>query len=126
MSQRMRDLRKKIINVKLRSPNKTHQEIADECWVKLKTVKDTLNASPYLKMTEEERKNDVALRAYHEIIDDITDITRDQIKKFKESKEEFRTSELKDLSAIAKDTLERQNLLEGKPTENQNITINFN
>jgi hypothetical protein len=33
---------------------------------------------------------------------------------------------LKDLSAIAKDTLERQNLLEWKPTENQNITINFN
>ena len=29
MSQKMRDLRKKIINVKLRSPNKTHQEIAD-------------------------------------------------------------------------------------------------
>jgi hypothetical protein len=63
-------------------------------------------------MTEEERKNDVALKAYHDIINDITDITRDQIKKFKESKEEFRTSELKDLSAIAKDTLERQNLLE--------------
>ena len=77
-------------------------------------------------MTEEERKNDVALKAYHDIINDITDITRDQIKKFKESKEEFRTSELKDLSAIAKDTLERQNLLEWKPTENQNITINFN
>ena len=126
MSQKMRDLRKKIINVKLRSPNKTHQEIADECWAKLKTVKDTLSASPYLKMTEEERKNDVALKAYHDIINDITDITRDQIKKFKESKEEFRTSELKDLSAIAKDTLERQNLLEWKPTENQNITINFN
>lgn len=126
MSQKMRDLRKKIINVKLRSPNKTCQEIADECWAKLKTVKDTLNASPYLKMTEEERKNDVALKAYHEIINDITDITRDQIKKYKEGKEEFRTSELKDLSAIAKDTLERQNLLEWKPTENQNITINFN
>lgn len=126
MSQKMRDLRKKIINVKLRSPNKTHQEIADECWVKLKTVKDTLVGSPYLKMTEEERKNDVALRAYHEIIEDITDITRDQIKKYKEAKWEFRTSELKDLSAIAKDTLERQNLLEWKPTENQNITINFN
>lgn len=126
MSQKMRDLRKKIINVKLRSPNKTHQEIADECWVKLKTVKDTLVASPYLKMTEEERKNDVALKAYHDIINDITDITRDQIKKFKEAEVEFRTSELKDLSAIAKDTLERQNLLEWKPTENQNITINFN
>ena len=125
MSQKMRDLRKKIINVKLRSPNKTQQEIADECWVKIKTVKDTLNASPYLKMTEEERKNDVALKAYHDIIEDITDITRDQIKKFKEAKEEFRTSELKDLSAIAKDTLERQNLLEWKPTENHNITINF-
>jgi hypothetical protein len=63
-------------------------------------------------MTEEERKNDVALKAYHDIINDITDITRDQIRKFKEGKEEFRTSELKDLSAIAKDTLERQNLLE--------------
>jgi hypothetical protein len=63
-------------------------------------------------MTEEERKSDVALKAYHDIIEDITDITRDQIKKFKEAKEEFRTSELKDLSAIAKDTLERQNLLE--------------
>ena len=125
MSQKMRDLRKKIINVKLRSPNKTQQEIADECWVKIKTVKDTLNASPYLKMTEEETKNDVALKAYHDIIEDITDITRDQIKKFKEAKEEFRTSELKDLSAIAKDTLERQNLLEWKPTENHNITINF-
>jgi hypothetical protein len=63
-------------------------------------------------MTEEERKNDVALRAYHEIIEDITDITRDQIKKYKESDAEFRTSELKDLASIAKDTLERQNLLE--------------
>jgi hypothetical protein len=63
-------------------------------------------------MTEEERKNDVALKAYHEIINDITDITRDQIKKYKEAEQEFRTSELKDLSSIAKDTLERQNLLE--------------
>ena len=113
-------------NAKLRSPNKTLQEIADECWVKINTVKDTLDASPYLKMTEEERKNDAALKAYHEIIEDITDITRDQIKKYKENDAEFRTSELKDLSAIAKDTLERQNLLEWKPTENQNITINFN
>jgi hypothetical protein len=36
------------------------------------------------------------------------------------------TRELRDLAAIAKETLERKNLMEWKATSNENITINFN
>ena len=63
---------------------------------------------------------------YEDVLYDIAEITAKNVRAYKESDQQLRTNELKDLSSIAKDTNERKNLMEGKPTENQNITININ
>ena len=63
---------------------------------------------------------------YEDVLYDIAEITQKNIKKYKESDEKLRTNELKDLSTIAKETNERKNLIEGKPTENQSVNITIN
>jgi hypothetical protein len=63
---------------------------------------------------------------YEDVLYDIAEITQKNIKKYKESDEKLRTNELKDLSTIAKETNDRKNLMEGKPTENQSINITIN
>ena len=63
---------------------------------------------------------------YEDVLYDIAEITQKNIKKYKETDEKLRTNELKDLSAIAKETNERKNLIEGKPTENQSVNITIN
>ena len=73
----------------------------------------------------ESREKEI-LNMYEDVLYDIAEITARNIKSYKDSDQQLRTNELKDLSSIAKDTNERKNLLEGKPTENQSITININ
>jgi hypothetical protein len=76
-----------------------------------------------MKLIENREKE--ILNMYEDILYDIADITAKNVKAYKESDQQLRTNELRDLSSIAKDTNERKNLMEGKPTENQNITINI-
>jgi hypothetical protein len=76
-----------------------------------------------MKLVENREKE--ILNMYEDILYDIADITAKNVKAYKESDQQLRTNELRDLSSIAKDTNERKNLMEGKPTENQNITINI-
>jgi hypothetical protein len=76
-----------------------------------------------MKLAENREKE--ILNMYEDILYDIADITAKNVKAYKESDQQLRTNELRDLSSIAKDTNERKNLMEGKPTENQNITINI-
>jgi len=76
-----------------------------------------------MKLAENREKE--ILDMYEDILYDIADITAKNVKAYKESDQQLRTNELRDLSSIAKDTNERKNLMEGKPTENQNITINI-
>ncbi|MBO7695059.1 MAG: hypothetical protein J6T10_20765 [Methanobrevibacter sp.] len=76
-----------------------------------------------MKLVENREKE--ILNMYEDVLYDIAEITARNVKAYKESDQQLRTNELKDLSSIAKDTNERKNLMEGKPTENQNITINI-
>jgi hypothetical protein len=85
-----------------------------------------LERYPKIKMQIAESREKEILNMYEDVLYDIAEITARNIKSYKDSDQQLRTNELKDLSSIAKDTNERKNLLEGKPTENQSITININ
>jgi hypothetical protein len=66
-------------------------------------------------MDMEEKRKEVTLNAYDAIMEDVTDITSKTIKKYKnmvDSDTTLETRELRDLAAIAKETLERKNLME--------------
>jgi hypothetical protein len=89
-------------------------------------VSRLLERYPKIKMQIAESREKEILNMYEDVLYDIAEITARNIKSYKESDQQLRTNELKDLSSIAKDTNERKNLMEGKPTENQNITININ
>ena len=94
------------------------------CWKGY--VKGLLERYPKIKMKVVESKEKEILNMYEDVLYDIAEITAKNVRAYKESDQQLRTNELKDLSSIAKDTNERKNLMEGKPTENQNITININ
>lgn len=81
---------------------------------------------PNLKMQIVEKREKDLVWMYEDVLYDIAEITQKNIKKYKETDEKLRTNELKDLSSIAKETNERKNLIEGKPTENQSINITIN
>ena len=109
----------------LNHPNETYASIERKFWCKQNYVQYLLNRYPKLKMKLVENREKEILNMYEDILYDIADITAKNVKAYKESDQQLRTNELRDLSSIAKDTNERKNLMEGKPTENQNITINI-
>ena len=109
----------------LNHPNESYASIERRFWCKPHYVVYLLNRYPKLKMKLAENREKEILNMYEDILYDIADITAKNVKAYKESDQQLRTNELRDLSSIAKDTNERKNLMEGKPTENQNITINI-
>lgn len=109
----------------LNHPNETYASIERKFWCKKNYISYLLNRYPKLKMKLIENREKEILNMYEDILYDIADITAKNVKAYKESDQQLRTNELRDLSSIAKDTNERKNLMEGKPTENQNITINI-
>lgn len=118
-----------LIKYALENPFATRKDIAEKFWLSYDTVARIFKEIPRLKMDMEEKRKEVTVNAYDAIMEDVTDITSKTIKKYKEmvdSDTTLETRELRDLAAIAKETLERKNLMEGKATSNENITINFN
>ena len=109
----------------LNHPNETYASIERKFWCKKNYISYLLNRYPKLKMKLVENREKEILNMYEDVLYDIAEITARNVKAYKESDQQLRTNELKDLSSIAKDTNERKNLMEGKPTENQNITINI-
>lgn len=118
-----------LIKYALENPFATRKDIAEKFWLSYETVAKIFKEIPRLKMDMEEKRKEVTLNAYDAIMEDVTDITSKTIKKYKDmvdSDTTLETRELRDLAAIAKETLERKNLMEWKATSNENITINFN
>lgn len=118
-----------IVKYALKNPFASRKDIAKEFWLELEVVRNVLQEIPRLKMDIKEKKEEMIRTAYDDILDDITDITAKTVSKYKDMVDDettLETRELRDLAAIAKETLERKNLMEGKATSNENITINFN
>ena len=115
-----------VIKYYLTHPNESYTSIEKKfgCWQNY--VSSLLERYPKIKMKISENREKEILNMYEDVLYDIAEITARNVKAYKESDQQLRTNELKDLSSIAKDTNERKNLMEGKPTENQNITININ
>lgn len=128
-SLRREELRKEqriIVKYALEHPLKSWESIGNDLGVDPQRVGSLLNRYQKIKMLRKEKDEQDLVWMYEDVLNDIAEITAKNIKKYKDSDEKLRTSELKDLSTIAKETQERKNLIEGKPTENQNININFN
>ena len=115
-----------IIRYMLEHPFATYREVSEKFNRSTKGVAKLLQRYPKIAMAMTEKREKEILNMYEDVLYDIAEITHKNIWKYKESEEKLRTNELKDLSNIAKETQERKNLMEGKPTENQNINITFN
>lgn len=119
-----------VLKYKLQNPWATSREIAEACWMDPEWVRFILSQVPKIQKMANEEKKKVLADMYNDIMEDITDITSKTIKRYKNKIEDdeevmLETRELKDLSSIAKETLERQRLADGESTSNENITINF-
>lgn len=118
-----------IVKYALNNPFASRKDIAKKFGVTYDVVKNILTEIPRLNMDRKEKKEEIIRNAYDDILDDVTDITAKTVSKYKKMVDRdttLETRELRDLAAIAKETLERKNLMEGKATSNENITINFN
>lgn len=115
-----------VIRYFLNHPCESYASVERRFWCGPHYVARVLERYPKIKMQLAESRDKEILNMYEDVLYDIAEITARNIKSYKESDQQLRTNELKDLSSIAKDTNERKNLMEGKPTENQNITININ
>lgn len=116
----------KIIRHMIEHPFDTYTEVAKKFNRDRKSISQILSRYPKIAAMINEKRDKEILDMYEDVLYDIAEITHKNIGKYKESDEKLRTTELKDLSTIAKETQERKNLIEGKPTENQNINITFN
>lgn len=119
-----------VLKYKLKNPRATSREIAEACWMDPEWVRFILSQVPKIQKMANEEKKKLLADMYNDIMEDITDITSKTIKRYKNKIEDdeevmLETRELKDLSSIAKETLERQRLADGESTSNENITINF-
>lgn len=114
-----------IIKYMLENPFASYREVAEKFHRTKRSVAQLLHRYPKIAMAMTEKREKEILDMYEDVLYDIAEITHKNIGKYKESDEKLRTTELKDLSTIAKETQERKNLIEGKPTENQNINITF-
>lgn len=121
-----RQLQAKVIKYFLNHPTETYTSIERKFWLWSKYMARLLDRYPKIKMKIAESRDKEILNMYEDVLYDIAEITAKNVRKYKETDDKLRTNELKDLSAIAKDTNERKNLMEGKPTENQNINITIN
>jgi predicted transcriptional regulator len=104
-----------IVKYALKNPFASRKDIAKEFGVTYEIVKNVLIEIPRLKMDIKEKKEEIIRSAYDDILDDVTDITAKTISKYKDmvdSNTTLETRELRDLAAIAKETLERKNLME--------------
>lgn len=109
----------------LENPFASYRTVAAKFHRTVKSISQLLHRYPKIAMAMTEKRETEILNMYEDVLYDIAEITHKNIGKYKESDEKLRTTELKDLSTIAKETQERKNLIEGKPTENQNINITF-
>lgn len=116
----------KVFRYFITHPNESYASIERKFWCGYGYIHGLLDRYPKIKMKIAENREKEILNMYEDVLYDIAEITARNVKAYKESDQQLRTNELKDLSSIAKDTNERKNLMEGKPTENQNITININ
>lgn len=119
-----------VLKYKLQNPRATSREIAEACWMDPEWVRFILSQVPKIQKMANEEKKKVLADMYNDIMENITDITSKTIKRYKNKIDDnedvmLETRELKDLSSIAKETLERQRLADGESTSNENITINF-
>ena len=115
-----------VLKYFLEHPTESHKSIERKFGCGDNYVTQLLARYPKIRMKIAESRDKEILAMYEDVLYDIAEITAKNVKAYKESDQQLRTNELKDLSSIAKDTNERKNLMEGKPTENQNITININ
>lgn len=124
-NEKQRKEQAEIIRYMLENPFESYANVAKKFNRTKKSVAQLLQRYSKIGMAISEKRETEILNMYDDVLYDIAEITHKNIGKYKESDEKLRTNELKDLSAIAKETQERKNLLEGKPTENQNINITF-
>lgn len=117
-----------VIRYMLTNPFCKQKEVAAKFWLDIKQLKDIRTHFKNVHKKMEEKREETLMKTYKKVIDDIADITEKQVAKLKEKAEDdlLDTRELKDLSWIAKDNIDRINLMEGRATEQQSITINFN
>lgn len=116
----------KIIKYLIEHPFATFREVGRIFNRDHHRVANLLRRYPKIKMKIQESREQEILNMYEDVLYDIAEITHKNVWKYKESDEKLRTTELKDLSAIAKETQERKNLMEGRPTEHQAINITIN
>lgn len=129
LPSRTKEIRQKhraILKYFFNHPWESMREIGRKFWMWSEYVSRLLQNYPKLKMQIVEKREKDLVWMYEDVLYDIAEITQKNIKKYKETDEKLRTNELKDLSAIAKETNERKNLIEGKPTENQSVNITIN
>lgn len=115
-----------VLRYFLLHPSESYTSIEKKFWCWAQYVSRLLDRYPKIKMKIAESREKDLLNMYEDVLYDIAEITAKNVRKYKETEDRLRTNELKDLSSIAKETNERMNLIEWKPTENQNITININ
>lgn len=125
-TKEMRMKHREILKYFFNNPWVTISELSRKFNVWRMYVSRLLQDYPNLKMQIVEKREKDLVWMYEDVLYDIAEITQKNIKKYKETDEKLRTNELKDLSSIAKETNERKNLIEWKPTENQSINITIN
>lgn len=124
-NEKQRKEQAEIIKYMLENPFATYVEVAKKFNREKHSVSQLLQRYPKIASMVNENRDKEILKMYEDVLYDIAEITHKNIWMYKDSEEKLRTTELKDLSTIAKETQERKNLVEGKPTENQNINITF-
>ena len=103
--------KKKIIKAKLTNPDATLRWIEAQTGIPMKSVQRVIKSIPNFD------KNWHMVDCIDEILNDIMNITKKNIKKYDLKEEELQTRELRDLSAIAKENWERKRIIQWEPTE---------
>jgi len=106
----------KVIEAKLRDPQKSLRDIESETWTNYKVAWDIIN-NIWWVVTGCNRDKEMCDKI-DTILDDIIDITALSMSWYREKamEQKLKTWELRDLSAIAKDNFDRKQLLNNKPT----------
>ena len=113
----------KVVAAKIEDPQKSLRDLEKETWENRMTIKRTLDEVPEIvtscdKGKEMINKLDNTLNMIQNIIDT-------NLQRLNENKERLEAKDMRQLSAIGKETFERRQILTWKPTNNINLNIDL-
>ena len=113
----------KVVVAKIKDPQKSLRDLEKETWVNRQTAKDILDKVPEV-LTASDRQQEI-VNKLDETIELAQNIINNNLRRYFDNNEPLKPSDVRQISAVTKETFDRKQIITWKPTEIKDVNINF-